>query len=347
MFERNLYDVYGIYCDTRFSIGEYEGFEAGGKSYILLPKEECMLPEEEMVSFTEFMRQVGDTSILTPIATLYKRKSGLIDGQEVYVCELPNQEQRDHLAPFRFQTATEKGAHLAAIHHYGKQLPYQRKGYDFFGQWPKLWETRLEQLEGWYQQVAYERPQSYIDEAFLFSYPYFMGLTENAIQYVVDATLDDRSRDLEKPTICHRRFNDRTWIVLTEAGDIVKRPTEFVYDHPCRDLAEWIRDQHWTESPFSWEKVESFISGYEQYETLSTYSWKLLYARLLFPLHYFEAIEEYYRSQIKEERITHGQAFLRLLDNEHKNEQFLKEFAERTLMTRGIGTNQVPPIDWL
>ncbi|GAE33275.1 spore coat putative kinase YutH [Halalkalibacter akibai] len=347
MFERNLYDVYGIYCESRFSIGEYEGFAAEGTSYILLPKEECMLSEEEMLTYTEYMRQIGDTSILQPIDTLYKRKSGLIDGQEVYVCPLPNDEKRDQHAVFRFQSAAEKGAHLAAVHHYGKQLSYTRKGYDFFGQWPKLWETRLEQLEGWYQQVAYQKPQSYVDEAFLFSYPYYMGLTENAIQYVVDATLDDRSLEQEKPTICHRRFNDRTWIVLSEAGDIVKKPTAFVYDHPCRDLAEWVRDQHWTETPFSWEKIESFIRGYEQYETLTTYSWKLLYARLLFPLHYFETIEDYYRSQLREEKIKYGQSFMNLLEHEHKNEHFLKEFARRILLSRGVGSGQVPPIDWL
>ncbi|WP_332695756.1 spore coat putative kinase YutH [Halalkalibacter lacteus] len=346
MFERNLYDGYGIYCESRFTVGEYEGFEAGGKSYLLLPKEECMLQEDEMIAFSEYMRSIGDISVLEPLVTLQKRRSALIDGQEVYVCPLPDVGERQG-PQTQVLTPEEKGAHLATVHHYGKQIPYQKRSYDFFGQWAKLWETRLEQLEGWYQQILYEGPQSYVDESFLFSYPYFMGLSENAIQYAVDATLDDPARDQEKPTICHRRFTDRTWIVITEAGEIVKRPTAFVYDHPCRDLAEWTRDQHWTEEEFYWEKLESFIRGYEQYETLTSYSWKLLYARLLFPLHYYEAIEAYYRSQITEEKFKLGQEFLRLMDNEHKNERFLKEFAEHILMTRGVGTNQVPPIDWL
>ncbi|MDT8858635.1 spore coat protein YutH [Alkalihalobacillus sp. MEB130] len=346
MFERNLYDGYGIYCERRFSIGPYEGFEANGKSYILLPKEECMSQEDEMTAFTDYMRSVGDLSVLEPLFTLQRRRAALIDGQEVYVCPLPSTAEHSERG-FRFQTPEEKGAHLAAVHHYGKQFSYQRKGFDFFGQWPKLWEMRLEQLEGWYQQVLFERPQSYVDEAFLFSYPYYMGLTENAIQYAVDATLDDPSRDQEKPTICHRRFSDRSWIVLSEAGDIVKRPTEFVYDHPCRDLAEWTRDQHWNETEFPWEKLQAFLSGYEQYEPLSTYSWKLLYSRLVFPLHYFEAIESYYRSQMKEEKMQLGQSFFTMLDAEHKNERFLKEFASSVLTTKGIGTKQVPPIDWL
>ncbi|GAE27642.1 spore coat protein S [Halalkalibacter wakoensis JCM 9140] len=346
MFERNLYDVYGIYCERRFSIGAYDGFEANGKSYILLPKEECMAQEDEMTAFTDYMRSVGDSSVLEPLYTLQRRRSGLIDGLDVYVCELPTGEKRNE-GLFRFQKPEEKGDHLATIHYFGKQFSYQKQTYDFFGQWPKLWETRLEQLEGWYQQIMYERPQSYVDEAFLFSYPYYMGLTENAIQYAVDATLDDPSRDQEKPTICHRRFTDQTWLVLSDAGDIVKRPTEFVYDHPCRDLAEWTRDQHWRENSFPWEKLQSFLNGYETYEPLSTYSWKLYYARLLFPLHYYEAVEAYYRSQIKEEKAQLGQSFLTMLQNEHKNEQFLKQFAQSVLMSRGVGSNQVHPIDWL
>ncbi|ARK31926.1 spore coat putative kinase YutH [Halalkalibacter krulwichiae] len=347
MFERNLYDMYGIYCESRFQVGDYEAFESGGKSYIILPKEECMLKEEEMLAFTDYLRKIGDNSILEPLMTKYKRRIGLIEGQEVYVCQLPSVGQREQQALFRFDSAEEKGAHLATIHYYGKQLNNQRNTYDYFGQWPKLWEKRLEQLEGWYQQILYERPQSYIDEAFLFSYPYYMGLTENAIQYVVDATLDDRGREQEKPTICHQRFNDRTWLVLSEAGDIVKKPTSFVYDHPCRDVAEWIRDQHWTEKPFTWEKVDSFIRGYENYETLTSYSWKLMYARLVFPLHYFEAVEDYYRSQLKEEKIKRGQHFLHILEQEHANERFLREVAEHVLMSRGVGSPQVPPIDWL
>ncbi|NEU30076.1 spore coat protein YutH [bacterium LRH843] len=343
MFERNIYDVYGLYCEGRFSVGDYEGFFAGGKSYLLLPKEDLMLYEQEMLSFTTFLRSTGDSTILEPISTLQNQRSGLIDGQYVYVCLLPEES----VPGMRVSQVAEKGAHLAVLHHHGKQMPYVRRDYEFFGQWHKLWETRLEQLENWYQQILYETPQTYVDEAFLFTYPYFMGLTENAIQYVVDAMLDDPGRDKEKPTICHHRFTDRTWLVLSENGDIVKRPTEFVYDHPCRDLAEWIRDRHLGEDVFSWEDVHYFLSEYEQYEPLTTYSWRLLFARLLFPLHYFETIEHYYRSQIREIKEEAGQEFFRLLEREHKNEQFLKTFAKNVISSRGSFVHIIPSIEWL
>ena len=346
LFERNVYDVYGLYCESRFSIGEYEGFESGGKSYLLLPKEESMLNEQEMLAFTTYMRSVGDVSVLEPMMTLHQQRSGLIDGQECYLCVLPDKTELHQIRSV-LRNEEERGSHLATIHYYGKQMPYTSRTYDFFGQWPKLWEQRLEQLEGWYQQLLYEGPRSYVDEAFLFSYPYYMGLTENAIQYVVDAGLDDLTRESEKPTICHRRFTDQAWLVISEGGESVKRPTEFVYDHACRDITEWIRDQHIKGDEFSWETVSSFINGYESYEKLSTYSWRLLYARLLFPLHYFEAVEDYYRSQIVEEKEEHANYFFHLLESEQSNEQFLREFRERFLMQKGTGLSRIPSVEWL
>ncbi len=82
-------------------------------------------------------------------------------------------------------------------------------------------------------QLLHERPQSEVDEAFLFTFPYFMGLTENAIQYAVDARIDERSSAYEQGTICHRRFTERTWLVPSERGNILKCPTDFIYDHRC------------------------------------------------------------------------------------------------------------------
>ncbi|MBP3949903.1 spore coat putative kinase YutH [Bacillus suaedae] len=343
MFERNLYDVYGLYCEERFSLGGYEGFRTGNQSYLLLPKEESMLDEQDMITFTEYLRSVGDTSVLEPINTKFNKRVALIDGQEVYVCALPEQRAETH---FYLNSLEEKGAHLATVHYYGKQMKYEKE-YEYFGQWAHLWEARLEQLEGWYQQVLFQGPQTDVDQAFLFTYPYFMGLTENAIQYAVDATLDDSTRDQEVPTICHRRYTDRTWIPISEQGSIVKKPTEWLYDHPCRDIAEWIRDQRRVKDVFPWQNLDSFLRGYEQYEPLTSFSWRLLYARLLFPLHYFETIENYYKSQIHEEKAESRFEFLKLLDDEKKNEQFLKEFAANYLVSRQTEGEQIPRISWL
>ena len=61
-----------------------------------------------------------------------------------------------------------------------------------------------------------------------------------------------------------------------------------------------------------------------------------MYARLLFPVHYFETIEDYYRSQIREERLEIGQNFGQLLDHEKENELFLQVFQEKVKLPRLI-----------
>ncbi|WP_100405314.1 spore coat putative kinase YutH [Bacillus solitudinis] len=342
MFERNVYDSYQLYCDSRFSIGDYEAFEANGQSYIILPKEECASNELEMIAYIDYMRSIGDTSILELQQTVQKGYVGLVDGQDVYVCKLTAESSRQG---FRLQSDFQRGEHLAAIHYYGKQMPTKQKNFDYFGQWHRLWEKRLEQLEGWYQQVLYEGPQSIVDEAFLFSYPYFMGLTENAIQYAVDANLDDKSKEQEQGTISHRRFTEKTWLILSEYGDFVKRPTDFVYDHRCRDIAEWIRSKRDQLLDEGWSGITDFLEGYEQYEPLSSFAWRMTYARLLFPLHYFETIESYYRSQLPDEKNVYGQAFFQLLEKEQLNQQFLEQFLNQIQLQRTVGMTQ--KVDWL
>ncbi|GAE30304.1 spore coat putative kinase YutH [Halalkalibacter hemicellulosilyticus] len=343
MFERTIYDAYGIYCEGRFSLKGYDGFYTGNQSYLLFPKEECLISEKEMLDFTNYVRSLGDFSVLEPLMTKYNKRIALVEGQEVYVSPLPNERSSSVV---RIQSEKERGAHLAQLHHYGKRLSYSKNN-EFFGQWPKLWEARLEQLEGWYQQILYSGPQSEVDEAFLYTYPYFMGLTENAIQYAVDATLDDPSRDQETPTIAHRHFSERTWMTISEDGTIVKRPTEWLYDHPCRDIAEWLRDQRLRNETFPWEKANEFLSGYEHVDLLSSYSRRLLYARLLFPLHYFEAVELFYSAQVKEERMQRGQQLMQMLMNEGSNEQFLKDFAVYFLQSRSEAALTIPTLEWL
>ncbi|WP_413378660.1 spore coat putative kinase YutH [Alkalihalobacillus sp. 1P02AB] len=343
MFERNIYDYYGIYCDSRTRFGHYDGFQTETEQYLLFPKEHLASTEEEMIYYSEYLRSLGDSTVLQLVPTKLKKNSGFIDGQDVYLFKLPNQDERTGL---EINNDYERGEHLAIVHHYGKQTSQNRKQYDYFGQWPNLWQQRLEQLEEWYFQVNYEGPQTIVDEAFLYTYPYYMGITENAIQYAVDAGLDDRTSEMEQGTLCHRRFTEETWLTLSERGGIVKCPTEFVFDHPCRDLAEWIRSKRF--SLFDQRNgglIEPFLEGYTQYNPLTSYSWRLMYARLLFPVHYFETIEDYYRSQIREEKFQIGQRFTQLLEHEKDNETFLQVFQENIKMPRTTG--RTPRIDWI
>ncbi len=93
MFERNVYDYYGLYCESRFAMGDYEGFDTAYDSYLLLPKEQCASGENDMVAFISYMRhQLHDQSVLELVKTRNQQLVGLIDGQEVYLFKLPSGE---------------------------------------------------------------------------------------------------------------------------------------------------------------------------------------------------------------------------------------------------------------
>lgn len=109
--------------------------------------------------------------------------------------------------------------------------------------------------------------------------PYLSGISENAIQYMQESEYESRFHETDQGTITFRRYHGQfsrhhLWL------------TDFAYDHPARDLAEFIRNQLLqTEDPM--DGIQAFLEDYQQVRPLSVFSWRLLYARLLFPIHFF------------------------------------------------------------
>ncbi|WP_059105863.1 spore coat putative kinase YutH [Shouchella shacheensis] len=342
MLERNVYDHYLLYCEERFAVGPYEGFQSGGQSYLLIPKEECATEENEMVAFSSYMRESGDDSVLELVPTRHNQRSAFLDGQEMYVFALP-QPERGGLRTPRIESPRDLGGQLHSWHSSGQQGKMKWKK-AAVSRWPDLWERRLEQLEEWYGAILNQGPETEVDEAFLLTYPYFMGMAENAIQYAVDTELDVRMTDQDAATICHRRFSEATWLYVDERGHIVKPPTAFIYDHPARDIAEWLREQRTLEGRSEkWQNITTFLAGYEETQDITPFTWQLTYARLVLPLPYFEIIEDYYRSQLPNEKREIAEKFTMLLNGEKENEQFLGELAEEGKIRRTAG---MPYLNW-
>lgn len=83
-------------------------------------------------------------------------------------------------------------------------------------------------------QIA-SKPHHAFDKLFIESFPYYLGLGENAIQYLADTELDDRPLPVDSGTICHQRFTRETW------ENAFSLPVDFVFDHGGRDIAECLR----------------------------------------------------------------------------------------------------------
>ncbi|WP_185970858.1 spore coat putative kinase YutH [Alkalicoccobacillus porphyridii] len=344
MFERNIYDSYRLYSERRFKMSGYECFEAGGTAYILFPRDESASDEQDILAFVSFLREAGDSTIPEFVPTVHGAQAGLIEGVETYLCKLPHPEQvRLRKYP---QDARSMGEELAAWHEFSRPIQSKLGRRSLVGQWGKIWTTRLEQLEDWYEQLYMQGPSTVVDEAFLTTYPYFMGLSENAIQYAVDTDMDGNGEEHYAGTLCHRRFSHDAWIPLSSYGGIIKPPTSLIYDHPARDLAEWLRSRRsHVIGERSWSDAEGFLQGYQRTKGISSGCNRLIFARLLYPVHYFEVVEDYYRCQIPMDQQKLGHSFLKLIEDEKTNEQFLYQFAEtRSMPNTPTG---FPRVDWL
>ncbi len=69
------------------------------------------------------------------------------------------------------------------------------------------------------------------------AFPYYSGLAENAIQYLVDTELDDNPGAEDSGTICHQRMERDTW----SEESLIRIPGDWVFDHAARDIAEYMR----------------------------------------------------------------------------------------------------------
>src|SRR5699024_5723072 len=102
-------------------------------------------------------------------------------------------------------------------------------------------------------------------------------------------------------SITFRRYSD-------QLNAEVIWPDELCYDHPARDITEFIRMEFLNGK--SDERVLEFIRDYESIRPLSFFSWRLIYARLIFPIHLYDMVEQ-------------------VLVSEESGEDMIKEFIER------------------
>ncbi|WP_161568228.1 spore coat putative kinase YutH [Anaerobacillus alkaliphilus] len=337
MFERNIFDEYKLYCEQRFVLGEHEGFTAKNNHYIVVCVDQIEDHEiKEMVNMGNHLTANGDHEIATFIPTIKNTLTSFVDGQNCILLQLPRYVSRSKMQK-------SLGYELARLHRRGKTFQSgNREG----GTWSQFWLKRLNQLEMLYVDLS-KQPKKYsFDQAFMISFPYYLGRTETAIQYMVDSNLDFGQQIKQEPkTICHYQFSPNTWLTYDEktaAG--VKSPIEFVYDYPSRDLSEWMRVISRQDAE-PYRKINEFIRGYETVETISPISWRYIYGRLLFPIDYFRIVEGYYRSIDDEEAEKYTDQLFELLGEEKKTEAFLRDFHQTILPQHHI--TLVPQVDWL
>ncbi|MFD1361456.1 hypothetical protein [Lentibacillus salinarum] len=225
------------------------------------------------------------------------------------------------------------GERLASFHLTGTAYPYEPQTISSYGQWKGLWIDKLTAFEKKIEMEANAYPTHYY-RLLKDSLPYLIGISENAIQYMQESESDPRFHDVDQGTVvfgrCHNQLQNHVlWM------------TDLAYDHPARDLAEYIR-YLLLEKENPMHDIKTFLDDYQRVRPLSIFSWRLLYARLLYPIHLFDVIEQGFLTDHYESAYSNLSALLQL---QPLYEKRLGLFFENA----GIDCEewQIPVLHWL
>ncbi len=333
MFTKLLKEQFGIEAESTMRIGKYDACRKQGQLYLLVPAGHAAEEElEELEKMAEHLRTNGDRNISTFLKT--KEGKRYIDWNDSRFCVLVNQHAQN-------RKINKFGRKLAKFHYRGRTISFPVKKTSRIGQWKQMWEQRLDQMEKVWNEMLFQKPDNDFERMFLESFPYYMGLAENSIQYLVDTELDDEPVMIDSGTVCHVRLTSSTW------GDLyyMKNPFDWVFDHSSRDLAEWTREKYFQNIKTYQPELRQFLSEYQSVAPLSPFSWRLYYSRLLFPLHYFETIEDYYVTDSEQKKLMLQERLQKYLWQSDDHERFLGSFYEFAEVP--VKKFRIPLLDWI
>jgi spore coat protein YutH len=333
VLQKLLENKYGIQVEEYLKLDTYDALRSNGWLY-LVAKSDGREAEDiaELERIAEHLRKNGDSHVPS---FLQSNEGSLITTWEDHqYCVLANR-QTDK------QVKVKVGRKLAKFHERGKTVPFIIERNSRIGQWKQLWEKRLDQIEKVWSELLYQTPEDDFERMFIDSFPYYIGLTENAIQYLVDTELDDEPKESDSGTVCHERFTNGSW----GGNYYIKDPFDWVFDHRSRDLAEWTRERYFRNTQTYEMDVRQFFVDYQGIAPLTSFSWRLLFSRLLFPLHYFECIENYYITRSEQEKKLLEEQLSKMLKQSTEYERFLGNFYHT--VGAPLKPLNIPQLDWL
>lgn len=286
----------------------------------------------ELEQIAQHLRNFGDNHV--PMFVPTTEGNLITTWEQNQYCVLANRQSEK-------QKKLHLGRKLARFHERGRRVPFQIERSSRIGQWKDLWEKRLEQMEKVWNGLLFQTPEDEFERLFIESFPYYMGLTENAIQYLVDTEIDDDPIETDSGTVCHERFTRNSW----GADYFIKNPFDWVFDHRSRDLAEWTRERYFRNNQTYDKDLQQFFTEYQSISPLSSFSWRLLYSRLIFPLHYFECIENYYITRSEQDKKMLEEQLSKILRHSEEYERFLGSFYY--VSGAPIRRLHLPQLEWL
>ena len=314
MNKQVLFEQYGISVDQEKHQGAMAIFTNGTNEFISFEVniEEPELEERSHLAY--HLHNKGEKGVWLPLINNDQKLIVSLDNHKYIVCVKGSE------MPRLFEIGTE----LAVFHFRGRSIPQRIEHCSRIGKWKEMWEQRIGQLEQVWRDKLTAKPQNEFEKLFIDCFPYYAGLTENAIQYLVDTEIDENPELVDGGTVCYDRFTSDTW----GDGVIGKLFSDWVFDHGARDIAEWIRAYYFKQPNTYHQGVESFLRQYQSVTPLSTFSARMLYSRMLLPVHFFEIIEHYYVTNSEGMKTKLEESLLNHVKHSNSYERMLSELYE-------------------
>jgi spore coat protein YutH len=294
--ENLLINHYDIHFNEKVTVDGKEGFKNDEYTYFTTLSQNREAIHMEQAALAYYLAENGYTHLAYPIKNIDGHWFTEHEKQKYIVLRVNNL----HSSP-----RSDQGRQLAEFHNIGTVYHYEPETISSYGRWKTLWINKLTAFEQQITSSAKTKKNDYF-RLLMDVLPYFTGIGENAIQYIQETMTDTRYNENDRGTIAFRRFRQHLQKPVIWTDDLV-------YDHPMRDTAEYIRMQLFKEKAQAEIEISSFMQQYQSIRPLSVFSWRLLYARLLFPIPFFDLVE---RSLLEANEEAHYAELLDLLDRQ-------------------------------
>lgn len=152
--------------------------------------------------------------------------------------------------------------------------------------WGELWSKKIDYFEFQIREIGKDK------SIILNSFGYYVGMAENAISYVNKINKVIGISEYDNITLSHRR------IFYPNTNLNYYNPLSFIFDLEVRDIAESLKIGF-----FNNEDSILDLRTYLKSRKLTSYSYHMLYARLLYPSYYFDIYENIMNNNLDEEKI--------------------------------------------
>lgn len=317
-----LYENYKIHPETKRWIAGKECYQASQYVYFItsIDNNEIIHMEQAVVAY--YLAENGYSHMAIPIPN--HQGGWLTSYEDVSYMVVKGLASRT-------ESQAANGSLLAQFHQIGSLYHYEPQAISSYGQWKQLWIDKLSWIESNVEKAAQAEVTNYY-RLVMDILPYLIGLSENAIQYIGESEQELRYHESDQGTISFRRY-------MNQLQQPLMWPMELVYDHPARDIAEFLRQLFLQPHPD--EAVFHFLQDYQKNRPVSIFFWRLVYARLLFPIHIYDCLEQNL-STVQDKGYEQLKDLVQLQDRYEANVSRFFEWAELD-----CDFLQVPMLHWL